>query len=731
MFAIACKCDGLENEVALSGDGSRVAYVTKAADLKQNRDVYELFIRKLSDTSSRRNGKLLSTAEGISSLQWLRDARRLSFVSKVHGQNLVSIVDTTQNKKQVVYSSPLRVTAYAIDGDGRTAAIAIEQNQDESTQSPSYPYGLPVIFGQGNPAHAVDLSAKPSALLFLRRTQAGWIATDLPLSGPAVLVKSSLFKAVRNLSFSPNSRFLAITVGVWFVPSDWGTSDFILKLEREQFNPWSVALYNLENHRLTIAFHGPVYGPPLVWATDSKYFGVDGALLDPENTDASTDVFQRAKLYVVDISRGKAIEAFAHNARVLVWKSSGEELLIGAKDGAFVRVLREGDKWKQASADVLQEIAQYDPNSYVSKDGHTIIGIAENLDTPPDLFLIDRHTHRFTVISNLNPQLGSLKFGRVERVHWSSRLGENYTGYLIKPTEYIEGSLYPLIIMAKSWNSSFICDTLYHTSFAPQPLAAHGFAVLMINEPDSPGNLGYPGKIGEAYAFVSEVENAVSFLSDSKIADPHRVGLAGFSRTSWMVDFLLTHSRLPLLCASSADSGIYNYGTYWLFNDKTIMRDYEYELAGPPYGGIRENWLKYTPAFNANEAKAPLLMEYTSQNLQSAFELFTALNRLGKPVDLFYYPYGQHELDTPLERFASLQRNVDWFRFWIQDHEGTPPSYDPSQYIRWRQLRRQQEWNDRMQARGKDPSAEFLRQTAPGAPLGNVEGAPAIHSKQN
>jgi hypothetical protein len=114
-----------------------------------------------------------------------------------------------------------------------------------------------------------------------------------------------------------------------------------------------------------------------------------------------------------------------------------------------------------------------------------------------------------------------------------------------------------------------------------------------------------------------------------------------------------------------------------------------------------------------------------------AYEFFAALSRQGKPGELYFYPKGEHALDTPLERTASLQRNVDWFRFWMQGYEGKAPDYDPEQYLRWRRLREQQQWNERMRAQGKDPSAEFLRETTPGATLGNIEPAPAAHSQLN
>jgi acetyl esterase/lipase len=63
-----------------------------------------------------------------------------------------------------------------------------------------------------------------------------------------------------------------------------------------------------------------------------------------------------------------------------------------------------------------------------------------------------------------------------------------------------------------------------------------------------------------------------------------------------------------------------------------------------------------------------------------------ALRRLGKPVEQFIYPGAPHVFDSPSQRMASMQRNLDWFRFWLQDYEDPDP-HKAEQYRRWRALR--------------------------------------------
>jgi hypothetical protein len=66
---------------------------------------------------------------------------------------------------------------------------------------------------------------------------------------------------------------------------------------------------------------------------------------------------------------------------------------------------------------------------------------------------------------------------------------------------------------------------------------------------------------------------------------------------------------------------------------------------------------------------------------------------LGKPIDLIYFPFGDHLLQKPLERLASQQGNVDWFRFWLKGEEDSDPS-KRDQYALWRQMRQQHETED-------------------------------------
>ena len=68
------------------------------------------------------------------------------------------------------------------------------------------------------------------------------------------------------------------------------------------------------------------------------------------------------------------------------------------------------------------------------------------------------------------------------------------------------------------------------------------------------------------------------------------------------------------------------------------------------------------------------------------WEIYASLRQQHKPVDMMYIPGGQHILQKPLDRLASQQGAVDWFRFWLQSYDDGAAA-KRAQYDRWRMMR--------------------------------------------
>jgi hypothetical protein len=256
-------------------------------------------------------------------------------------------------------------------------------------------------------------------------------------------------------------------------------------------------------------------------------------------------------------------------------------------------------------------------------------------------------------------------------------------------------------------------------------------AVDQVTEIPYPKNYpGYPGPGGLAEAaFNMDVwDSAVRTLDSQGLIDKDRVGIIGFSRTGWYTEFILAHSKIRYRAATVTDNVQYSLGEYWLSHAAETISGYEHVYGGPPYGATLKNWLDYSVSFNLDKIHTPLLMEEMGNGitneindfappvgLASSYEVLAGLSRLDRPVELYFYPREDHQPNGPQARWATMQRNVDWYRFWLEGYERGDPE-DPGQYPRWRKLKTQQDAQgaighpDRAEPAEKSPPA---RQAAP------------------
>jgi hypothetical protein len=176
-------------------------------------------------------------------------------------------------------------------------------------------------------------------------------------------------------------------------------------------------------------------------------------------------------------------------------------------------------------------------------------------------------------------------------------------------------------------------------------------------------------------------------LVDRGVVDPQRVGLAGFSRTGWHVEYTLAHSDIPYAAAIASDNVDGSY-VQAMLNGLVSGSDY---IGAPPVAAGLATWLERAPGFNAHRIRAPLRLQVESLPLGVLFhwEMFSQLRRLQRPVELAVAPdieHGDHNLQNPSQLMAVKQGAVDWFDFWLTGHENPDPQRQ-GQYAHWRRLR--------------------------------------------
>jgi dipeptidyl aminopeptidase/acylaminoacyl peptidase len=463
-----------------------------------------------------------------------------------------------------------------------------------------------------------------------------------------------------------------------------------------------------------------VQGAPL-WSPDSKFFVITGepevgtADEEEEQKEGTVGSLQSERLFAVDTEVNKVTIVSPY----LTWPPEGA--LCIAEDGdVFARVQRattlneitrfslQGDRWIQTGSIKVPLPLAVSP---IAVSEELVMGSFNDLTTPPELFSYRLKSRSLSIFDKLNPQFDHLTLAKPTQVHWQTSRGFNASGILLLPVGYVPGKRYPLVIQTKDFSTSFVCGFGNYPSFAPQPMASDG--IMYLGPGVLPGHedsgleqkiadyvpKGYPAGLAEPAFAMDAWDSAVTSLSKQGLVDESNVGIIGFSRTGWITEFILANSKIRYRAATVADNIQFSLGEYWMSRNASTMKELENAFGGPPYGSTLKNWIDYSISFNLDKIHTPLLMEEMGYGisktlnpmappitLSESFEVFSGLNRLNKPVELYFYPNEDHTPQHPQARLATMQRNVDWYRFWLQGYERPSPE-DPDQYKRWEKMR--------------------------------------------
>jgi dipeptidyl aminopeptidase/acylaminoacyl peptidase len=349
------------------------------------------------------------------------------------------------------------------------------------------------------------------------------------------------------------------------------------------------------------------------------------------------------------------------------------------------------DHWSLSSSSV--DLGSAQPSTYFTgESGNGLrIGIRQTLNSPPTLWATDPAFGRSKELWDPNTQLAHLRLGDASLYRWRDETGYEWTADLIKPVDYSPGKRYPLVIQTHGFSEDIFkiaTDGAYPTAMAARALASAGIMVLQI--PDHIGKDLVTAQEARRHAqgFVS----AIAQLNADGLVDPKKVGIVGFSRTCWYVETALIEHPESFAAATLADGVDESYMQYHFFVGPWSWSgegEFEKINGARPFGeeGLRK-WMDKAPGFHLDRVRTPLRIEAIGPNsVLREWEIYSSLRELNKPVDMIYFPAGQHVLQKPLERLASGQGNVEWFRFWLQGYEDSAAT-KRSQYQRWEAFRK-------------------------------------------
>jgi dipeptidyl aminopeptidase/acylaminoacyl peptidase len=703
------------NGVWMNWGGTELAYVVKTPNIGQNRNEYQLYVREIGDKSLA-PGKLLIAGSEISNVKWLRDDRLVTMLISIAGIKKLAFVNVETGALDSTIETSENIQDYSTDSAGDTVVysttdIRKQNTDDHRLDQDEIASGYRVSLG------GKETLAWPVSTISVQRRKPGkeWSPPQtLTIQNPVTHIKTTHLLSALSMSLSPDGNRLLFTYLSDAIPEGWKTDPLVRRHPYTAESLFEIlVLHDMSTDSTIIPFNSISPATVPLWANDSSSFLLNGSppvgsLWEAQDIQDRRASIADGDLFWINADSGEVQEVQSnipdHREGPLFWQENGD-VIIRSAPAAVARIRRFKDSWREVER-VRVAQTNGDRFLFLVSNGTQILGTRESLSTPRDLFAYKAGEGNIRLLTDLNPQLRELNFAPTEMVKWSTAGGMNMSGVLFLPLGYVPGTRYPLVINTKGNDGLFTCDSGYidDPSFAPQPIATSGIMYLIGTRGDDwkfqdeidNRPQGYPGGIGEAVQMMDIWDSAVDALTRRGLIDPSKVGIIGFSRTGWHVEFDLAHAHTRYAAATAADNVQYSLSEYWLLPGFSAATEQMY--GGPPYGKTLENWQRYSISFNLDKIHTPLLMEVMGygthdddqfevpKNLATRYEIFSGLGRLGKPVEMYYYPDDGHQPEHPKARIASEQRNVDWYRFWLQGFEDPNP-LKKNQYERWRALK--------------------------------------------
>jgi dipeptidyl aminopeptidase/acylaminoacyl peptidase len=627
-------------EVQVSPDGGRLAFITRRNDLGNDREVFELWLLDLARPEGGLPARPLRLAETgtFTSLRWSPDARLLSFLSAAAGESSQLHVLEPAPK-----ASPRRVT-----DPGRFAAgvDAYDWQADSS--------GL--IFVAGDPPEESAearrkredfygdvrrLSGAPARSSFYRVSLLG---------GPAVRVAAMPFENPVAMAVSPDGWWLA--AAGYGPPETAETNEvFLLPLGPQAIGPQTTRNMILEES--------------LAWAGNSLFVAGPG-----EETGRYQNT--EARLYRVEghhrlVRVSPALEGYVKQVVPLPDGS----LLVTASVSTRMRVshVEPGS----GKARTLLDHRGWIANLSASRDGGAIAFVATDARHFPEIHVARglEGIARAQPVTEFNATLTRLPLPETETVSWDDGEGGTVEGVLFWPPGRKGEKGLPLIVdlhggpfsVARTEGVSLRASPLYF----PNVLAARGFLVL---NPNSRGSAGRGDAFSEGVNGrrcsrpSQDVILGVESLVARGWADRQRLGVMGYSAGGGLSKCLL--GRTDLFRAVSTGAGVWNDLALYGSRRGQMWAESFYRSTSP--WTDFELWHSESPVSGLARIKTPTLIvsgERDGDAPRQGDELYRGLRARGVTVEHLIFPGEGHVFSKPSHKRTKMRAEISWFEHYL------------------------------------------------------------------
>ena len=291
----------------------------------------------------------------------------------------------------------------------------------------------------------------------------------------------------------------------------------------------------------------------------------------------------------------------------------------------------------------------------------------QDMDTPADVYVSPTGSFAPRRISEINADVDVPALGRSELLTWRSQDGRfEIEGLLTYPVGYQRGTRVPLVLNVHGGPAGVFAQSFTGNPsiYDLQTFAHEGYAVL---RPNPRGSTGYGQEFRFAnvrdwgYGDMDDLMAGVDRVIEMGVAHPDSLLLMGWSYGGYMTGFAVT--RTDRFKAASMGAGLPN-----LVSMTTTTDIGEYLVAhmgGAEFWEDYAEYEKHSAIYRIANVKTPTQVIHGAEDLRvpttQGQEFYRALGRLGVPTEMIVLPRTPHGPREPKLLMEVSPMILMWF----------------------------------------------------------------------
>jgi dipeptidyl aminopeptidase/acylaminoacyl peptidase len=637
----------------VSPDGKWIVFVLRETDLAANRGRTDLWLVGTDGTGLRR---LTSHPQGDSNPRWAPDSKSVFFISTRSDSSQVWRIRVDGGEAQQVTDLPLDVGNLLVSPNGKHIAFTMEVFPDCKTIADTKDK-LDNIEQRKTSGRIYDRifvrhwdtwkDGRRSHLFVM--PSAGGDPIDV-MQGMDADTPSKPFGGPEEITFTPDSR------GLIFSARDVGRAE-----------PWSTD-FDL--------YLSPIDGsePPMcltgenqAWDTN-PVFSPDGstlAYLAMARPGYESDRFRivlrpwpNGRLQILTESWDRSPSSFCFSADgktiYAAATNTGQKSLfaVNVKTGAIRTIVKEG---RISSPGIAAD---------------RIIYALNNLRSPVELYSVKPDGSDVRKITYINTEkIAAARMGEYEQFIFAGWNDETVYCYVVKPVDFDPAKKYPVAFLIHGGPQGSFGNN-FHYRWNPQAYAGAGYAAVMVD---------FHGSTGYGQAFTDSIrgdwggkpledlqKGLAAALERYPWMDRDRVGALGASFGGFMINWIAGNWPGRFRCLVNHDGNIDERMAYF---DTEELWFPEWDHLGTPWDNP-DSYEKHNPVNFVKNWKTPMLVIHGALDFRVAdtqgLGTFNALQRLGVPSKLLYFPDENHWVLKPHNSILWHETVIDWLDRWLK-----------------------------------------------------------------